>query len=90
MQEQINMNVSAAINILRKMKYTIEEMNTLMRDLDRQITNAEMEGWTDKNYQIFIDAFQDTKGIINTGIRRMEEEHVPFLDRLIRSAENLQ
>jgi len=89
MNEQINMNLSAANNILRKMKYVTEEMVNLLRDLDKQITNAEMEGWVDKNYQIFNDSYQDTRNIINTGIRRMEEEHIPFLERLIRNAENL-
>ena len=89
MNEQINMNISAANNILHKMKYVVEEMNTLLRDLDRHITNAEIEGWVDKNYQIFNDNYQDTKNIINTGIKRMEEEHIPFLERLIRNAESL-
>jgi len=90
MNEQITMNITAATNILRKMKYVVEEMNSLMRDLDRQIANAEIDGWTDKNYQLFSDAFQDTKTIINSGIRRMEEEHMPFLNRLVRNASDLQ
>jgi len=87
--EQINMNTNSVNLILRKMKFVSEEINILVRDLDRQIITAEMDGWSDKNYQLLIDSFNDTKQILNTGIRRIEEENIPFLERIIRTASEL-
>ena len=84
--EQITMNINSVNVILRKMKFVSDEVNVLMRDLDKQIINAEMDGWSDKNYQVLIDNFNDTKQIINNGLRRIEEEHIPFLERIIRTA----
>lgn len=87
--EQINMNINSVNLILRKMKFVSEEINTLIRDLDKQIITAEMDGWSDKNYDLLIDSFNDTKQILNTGIRRIEEENIPFLERIIRTASEI-
>ena len=87
--EQINMNINSVNLILRKMNFVSEVINTLIRDLDKQIITAEMDGWSDKNYDLLIDSFNDTKQILNTGIRRIEEENIPFLERIIRTASEI-
>jgi len=87
MADQITINTAAVANISRKLKALEEDLRALLLDSDRTIASAELEGWNDANYFIFTDAFQDTKVLLNNGLKRIEEEHLPMLKRLVRTAD---
>ncbi len=85
--DHISLNVASVSNILRKMQNLQEEMRLLMSDTEKSILNAELEGWNDKNYHYFVDSFLDTKGLFSAAEKKIDEEHIPFLKKMIRSAE---
>ena len=90
MADQITINVVAVQNILRKLKALEEEARMSLAETDKTIQNAELEGWNDAKYHAFRDQFFDTKGLFNSAIKRIEEEHIPALKKIIRSAEDFQ
>ncbi len=87
MAEQIIVNLMAVQNILRKLKALEEEARLSLSETDKTVQNAELEGWNDSKYYQFIDSFMDTKGLFNNAIKRIEEEHIPFLKKVIRATE---
>lgn len=87
MTEQINVNIQAVTNVLRKCAALNEEIQILLSEADKSIANAEIEGWNDFRYHTFRDSFYDTKSYINNATKRIEEEHIPYLKKIIRSSE---
>ncbi len=85
--DRININFDSVQSILRKCQILLEEVQILVSDIDKDIVNAELEGWNDKRYFMFKDSFEDTKGLFNSGLKKIEEEHIPDLKKLIRISE---
>jgi len=88
MAEQITINLVAVQNILRKLRTLSEEAHILVSETDKTIQNAELEGWNDSKYHAFRDQFLDTKTLFSGAIKRIEEEHIPSLKKIIRAAED--
>jgi uncharacterized GH25 family protein len=88
MADQITINIIAVNNILRKLRALEEETRIVLAETDKTIANAELEGWNDSKYHMFKDSFYDTKALINGGLKRIDEEHLPFLKKIIRSTED--
>ena len=87
MADQVTVNLVAVQNILRKLKSLEEEARLSLSEADKTIQNAELEGWNDTKYHQFIDSFLDTKSLFNNAVKRIEEEHIPFLKKVMRAAE---
>lgn len=85
--DKININFDSVQTILKKMQILQEEAYILMSEVDKNITNAELDGWNDKRYYEFKDSFEDTKGLLNNAIKKVDEEHIPFLRKLLRISE---
>ena len=85
--EKININFDSVQTILKKMRILQEEAYILMSEVDKNIINAELDGWNDKRYYEFKDSFEDTKGLLNSSIKKIDEEHIPFLRKLLRISE---
>jgi len=90
MADQLTINLVAVQNILRKLKSLEEESRISLAEVDKTIQNAELEGWSDSKYHSFRDQFFDTKGLFNNAIKRIEEEHIPSLKKIIHSVEDFQ
>jgi S-methylmethionine-dependent homocysteine/selenocysteine methylase len=88
MADQITINLVAVNNILRKLKTLEEEARIILSETDKTISNAELEGWNDSKYHVFKDTFYDTKALIIGGLKRIDEEHIPYLKKIIRSTED--
>ena len=88
MAEQISVNIATVSNILRKLKQLEEEIRMASFDTEKTIYNAELDGWNDSHYRDFLESFMDTKTIINNAVNRIEEIHIPFVQRILRAAEN--
>jgi hypothetical protein len=86
MAEVISINVTSVVNILNKMQVLQEEMKLLFLDSEKAILNAELEGWNDKNYHQFADTFLDTKTLFLSLEKKIDEEHIPFLKKMIRTS----
>lgn len=85
--DKININFESVTAILKKCQVLQEEIMLLVSEVDKNIINAELEGWNDKRYFEFKDSFDDTKGLFNNGLKKIEEEHIPYLRKLIRISE---
>lgn len=88
MAENISININSVSNILRRMQNLQEEMRLLVLDTEKSILNAELEGWNDKNYHYFVDSFIDTKSMFTIAEKKIDEEHIPFLKKMIRASED--
>ena len=88
MAEQITINITTVSNILRKLKQLEEEIRMATFDTEKAIQNAELEGWSDSNYRDFFESFNDTKGIITNALNRIEENHIPFIQKILRAADS--
>jgi hypothetical protein len=87
--EQISINKEVLGTLLRKMASSYEEIQLLIEGLDRSISNAELEGWNDQRYHSFKDTFLDTKAMFQNGLRKLEEENIQYIKRLLKSIEDL-
>lgn len=86
--DRININFDNVHSILKKIQLLQEEAIILLSDVDKNIVNSEIDGWNDKRYYEFKESFDDTKGLFNSAIKRIDEEHIPFLKKLIRISED--
>ena len=87
---QISIN-SEVIEILLK---RLEQASELIREgvdtVEKSVDMAELEGWNDKKYFEFKESFSDTKNSIAGVLNRFEDEHRPFLEKLLAIAEELE
>lgn len=87
MADKININLESIQIILKKIQNLQEESFFLLSEVDKNLSNAELEGWNDKRYYEFKDSFDDTKSFFNNGIKKIDEEHIPYLKKILRIAE---
>lgn len=87
MADKININLESIQIILKKIQNLQEESYFLLSEVDKNLSNAEIEGWSDKRYYEFKDSFDDTKSFFNNGIKKIDEEHIPYLKKILRIAE---
>jgi len=87
MADKININLESIQIILKKIQNLQEESYFLLSEVDKNLSNAEIEGWNDKRYYEFKDSFDDTKNFFNNGIKKIDEEHIPYLKKILRIAE---
>ena len=87
MSDKININLDSIQIILKKLQNLQEESYFLLSEVDKNLSNAELEGWNDKRYYEFKDSFDDTKSFFNNGIKKIDEEHIPYLKKILRIAE---
>lgn len=87
MEGKININLDSIYSILKKLQTMQDEFYTLTLNADKDLANAELEGWNDKRFHEFRDAFDDTKSLILNAIKNIDEEHIPYLRKIIRIAE---
>jgi len=88
MANQINVNTESITNILSKLTDFREEIEARIMELQRIVDIAEDEGWNDSSYHEFKDFFQDIRSAILDPVRVIEEEMIPSLKKIMRSAEN--
>ena len=88
MGDRISINIQSLQNILKRLKHLNEEATLLINDVNKTLQNAELEGWNDQTYHAFYDQFFDTQSLLRAGLKRVEEEHIPTITKLIRNAEN--
>lgn len=87
MADKININLESIQIILKKIQNLQEESYFLLSEVDKNLSNAEIEGWNDQRYYEFKDSFDDTKSFFNNGIKKIDEEHIPYLKKILRIAE---
>jgi hypothetical protein len=87
MAGKISLNPESLVTILKKIQILEEEVFMYVSEVDKAIDNAELEGWNDKKYYEFRDSFQDTRGYFINGAKKIEDEHIPYIKRLLRVAE---
>lgn len=80
--DRISVNLEHLNTIIKKLQVLQEEAYLLVNDADKNIINAELEGWNDKRFYEFKDSFDDTKGTILNAIKKIDEEHIPFLRKI--------
>lgn len=85
--ERININIENVHAILKKIQILEEETLLFLSDVDKNIVNSEVDGWNDKRYYEFKESFDDTKNLYYSAIKRINDEHIPFLKKLIRFSE---
>lgn len=86
---KISMNTDSIANIVRKLEFMHEEIGILVSDMEKEIEMAEMEGWDDKSFFQFKDNYADSRHELSSVMKRIEEEHLVFLRRLLHSSEDL-
>jgi len=84
---KVSINTESVSIILKKLRLLSEEVAVLLNDTERSIDSAELEGWNDKTYLVFKEQFGDTSAQIKNALRRIDEEHIGFLMKIIRTAE---
>lgn len=85
--DQINVNSTSVSNVLKKLNLLSEELRLIISDVDKTIDNAELEGWNDAQYFAFKESFYDSKSLMINGVKRVEEDLIPTLRKILRSAE---
>jgi len=84
---QISLNKDALKEVVRRLNIFLEETDEQLRTLDRTVANAETDGWNDMYYHEFYEQYSDTALIIRNELKKIEEEILPNLRRLERSAD---
>lgn len=80
--DRISVNVDNLNIIIKKLKILQEEAYILVNDADKNILNAELDGWNDKRFYEFKESFDDVKITILNSLKRIDEDLVPSLRRI--------
>lgn len=80
----IRINTDSLLLVMKKLEYMKEELGTLLSDVDKEIELAELEGWDDKTFFKFKEDYLNTRYEISSSLKRIEEEHIIYLRKLIQ------
>ena len=88
MSDKIHINLDSVQTILKKLQIAEEEIRTVIGQADKAISTAELEGFNDKRYYELKDSCEDTKSTMYYALKKIEEEHIPYLRRILRLGED--
>ena len=88
MSDKIHINLDSVQAILKKLQIAEEEIRIVISQADKAISTAELEGFNDKRYYELKDSFEDTKSTMYYALKKIEEEHIPYLRRILRLGED--
>lgn len=86
---RINISTDSVQNIARRMEFAQEEIREAVLNIDKEIDTAELEGWNDKTYYEFKESYIDTKVELMNALKRIEEDHMVYLKKILRNTEDL-
>jgi hypothetical protein len=85
MSRSINVNEESVIDVHRKITDFLELTNSSLSALAKSIDNAEIEGWTDHDYNVTKDLFDSNTIGIKSDLKEIEENLEPHVKRVLNS-----
>ena len=82
MSNQISINKDTVIEVRKRITIFLEESEETLKNAERSVYDAELEGWNDYQYKEFLDMYLDVQQNITNELKRMDEDIIPFLRKL--------
>ena len=82
MSNQITVNRETIVEIRKKVTLFKEEAEETLKNAERSVHNAEIEGWNDARYEEFYDMYTEIQQNILNEFKRIDEEIIPYLRKL--------
>lgn len=82
MSSQISVNRDVIVEIRKKVALFREEAEETLKNAERSVHNAELEGWNDVRYEEFYDMYTEIQQNIQNEFKRIDEEIIPYLRKL--------
>jgi len=82
MSDQISINKDTVIEVRKRITIFLEEAEETLKNAERSVYDAELEGWNDHRYKEFLDMYLDIQQNITNELKKMDEDIVPYLRKL--------
>ena len=82
MSNQITVNRDVIVEIRKKVSLFREEAEEALKNAERSVHNAEIEGWNDSRYEEFYDMYSEIQQNLLSEFKRIDEEIIPYLRRM--------